>query len=217
MGEATDDVPKAFLDVDGRTLYDRQRTALAGRVDDVTVVAGYSHETVLDRLSSANAVVLEDWDEYDNAESLRRALDGIDDDVLVLNGDVVVAPSVIDRLRRRFEAEDRSVNLVGCIPGLQDDHTAIRCDDDGSVVEYGMVPGHRHAGVGVLSRRHLDAATDVLARNCGEWYPLVYPETPTERLVVPPENHVELNRPEDLDRARKRFPLTPNRELDARR
>ncbi|NEU56312.1 NTP transferase domain-containing protein [Halorussus sp. MSC15.2] len=217
MGETTDDVPKAFLEVEGRTLYERQRAALAGVADAVTVVLGYEAETARERLSSVenrderspttDTVVLDDWDEYDNAESLRRALVGIDEDALVLNGDVVLAPRTLGRMVRRFEEVGPAYNVVGCLPGVQNDHTAIRCDDADEVTDYGEIPGHRHAGVGVVARRNLDDATDVLACNADDWYPHLYPETPTKRVVVSPDAHLEINRPADLERARERLPL----------
>jgi CTP:molybdopterin cytidylyltransferase MocA len=207
MGGATDDAPKAFIDIDGRTLYERQREALSSFVDGITVALGYEADTAREHLDSADAVTLDDWDEYDNAESLRRALVRIDDDALVLNGDVAVAPRTVARLVRRFEELDRTHNVVGCLPGVQDDHTAIRTNDSGEVTAYGKIPGHRHAGVGVVARRNQDDAREILARNADDWYPNVYPETPTKRVVVPPDAHIEINRPEDLDRARERLPL----------
>ncbi|WP_440006135.1 NTP transferase domain-containing protein [Halomicrococcus sp. SG-WS-1] len=215
MNEVTDDAPKAFLEVSGRTLYDRQRETLADRVDGITVVLGYEATTVRDHLSSADALVLDRWDEYDNAESLRRALERVDDDVLVLNGDVLVAPSVLDRLIRRYEELDGEYNVVGCLPGVQEEHTAIRGDDAGNVVDYGEIRGHRHAGIGIVSRRHHDAATDVLAGNRTGWYPHLYPETPTKRVFVQPDAHIEINRPSDLEAARERLPLVRQVEQDA--
>lgn len=217
MGEATDDVPKTLIEVDGRTLYERQREALSNTVDGITVVLGYEAETARKRLSSIEArhggsppvevVVLDDWAEYDNAESLRCALVELDDDALVLNGDVVVAPRTVERLVRRFEELGRTSNVVGCLPGMQDDHTAIRSDVSDEVTAYGEITGHRHAGIGVVARPNRNDARAVLARNSDDWYPNVYPETPTKRIVIPPDAHLEINRPADLDRARERFPL----------
>ena len=214
MGEATADVPKAFLEVEGRTLYDRQRAVLEDRVDAITVVLGYEAENAREHLSSVDTVVLDRWDEYDNAESLRRALERAEDDVLVLNGDVVVAPAALDRLLGRFESLDGEYNVVGCLPNVQDEHTAIRCDAAGTVIKYGEIRGHRHAGVGVVSRHHHDAALDVLARNRQDWYPHVYPRTPTKRVLLPPSAHLEINRPSDLETARERLPLVPRAEGD---
>ena len=201
MGEITSDVPKPFIELGGQTLYQRQRDIIDDRVDDVTVVLGYEYENVIDRLSAADAVVVERWDEYDNAESLRHALERVDDDALVLNGDVLVSPSVVDRMLRRYETFDGAYNVVGCLPGRQSEHTAIRCNGAGDVVDYGMISGHRHAGLGVVSDCHRSEAIDVLERNRDEWYPVLYPETPTKRVVVPADDHREINRPDDLDRA----------------
>jgi choline kinase len=212
MGEVTADVPKAFLEVEGRTLYERQRAVLEDRVDAITVVLGYEAENAREHLSSADAVVLDRWDEYDNAESLRRALGRAADDVLVLNGDVIVAPAALDRLLGRYESLDGEYNVVGCLPNVQDEHTAIRCDDAGTVIKYGEIRGHRHAGVGVISRHYHDAALDVLARNRQDWYPHVYPRTPTKRVLLSPSAHLEINRPDDLESARERLPLVPQTE-----
>jgi len=221
MGDATDDVPKAFIEIEGRTLYERQREALSEHVDGITVVLGYEADTASERLDAADTVVLDDWGEYDNAESLRRALVRVDDDVLVLNGDVVVAPRTVGRLVRRFEEFDRAYNVVGGLPGIQDDHTAIRTDDSGEVTAYGEIPGHRHAGVGVVAHTNQDDARGVLTRNADNWYPNLYPETLTKSVVVSPDAHLEVNRPADLDRAEERLPLarrTGSRpHLDARR
>ncbi|GAB3670327.1 NTP transferase domain-containing protein [Halopiger thermotolerans] len=224
MGDLTADVPKAFLEVDGRTLYDRQRTALEPFVDELTVVLGYEAERARDRLASLEAryederplpvdtVVVDDWDECDNAESLRRALLRAADDALVLNGDVVVPPRTVRRLVRRFREAGPGRNVVGCLPGAQTDHTAIRSDVSGEVTDYGEIVGYRHAGIGVVDARNRDRAIEVLARNADDWYPRLYPETPTERVFVSPDAHLELNRPEDVDRARERLPLADAEE-----
>lgn len=259
MGETTDDVPKALLEVEGRTLYERQRMALSRVVDGITVVLGYEAETARERLSSVESrlnsrgasrresrdgsrsggsggrsrggsggrnrdgsgeqflsvdtVILDDWDEYDNAESLRRALVRIEDDALVLNGDVVVTPWTVERLVRRFHEAGPGQNVVGCLPGVQDDHTAIRWDDAGEVTAYGEIAGHRHAGIGVIDHRNRDAATDLLARNADDWYPHLYPETPTRRVLTSPDAHLEINRREDLATARERLPLADAERL----
>lgn len=209
MGEHTADVPKAFLEVDGRTLFERQRAALERYVDDVTVVLGYRAENVLNAVGSTEVIHFDDWDQYENAESLRRGLLAIDDDVLVLNGDVVVSPAAISALVQQFKSFGGEYNVVGHLPGVQTDHSAIRCDEAETVVEYGMIEGHRHTGVGVIARRYRQKAIEQLGRNRSEWYPLVYCRTPTKAVAVPPSQHVELNRPEDLETARERLPLTP--------
>lgn len=215
--DAEPDVPKAFLEVGGRTLYDRQREALTGYVDGVTVVLGYNHRRVADDVGDARTVIVENWEEYDNAESLRRALGTVEDDVLVMNGDVVVTGRALDRLLDRHEGVDGHTSVVAALPPVGDDHTALRCDEAGVVTDYGLIEGYRHAGVGVLDETDLDAARAVLEHNREEWYPMVYPATGAKLVTIPSFHHVEINSPEDRWRARRRFPLpSPTRLPPAR-
>lgn len=202
MDHHTDDVPKAFLEFDGRTLYDRQRALLAPHVDCTSVVLGYCHETVLERYDLEDPIVLEEWNRYENAASLLLALRRIDDDVLVLNGDVLVDEREVDRLVEQFEVLDGRTNVVGCLPGIQDEDTAIRWDDRGRVTEYGLIEGHQHAGIGIVSRDHRTAAIQLLRDRLSDWYPHVYPGTPTRPVLFQSNRHVEVNRPADLERAR---------------
>lgn len=203
MGHYTVDVPKAFLEFDGRTLYDRQRALLGPHVDGTSVVLGYRHESILDSYEIDNPLILEEWDRYENAASLLLALRRIDDDLLVLNGDVLVDGREISRITDRFDALTGRLNLVACIPGIQDSETAIRWDESGRVTAYGLIEGHRHAGFGIVSRDHRGAAIRILRERLNDWYPCVYPETPTRPLLIPEERHIEVNRPADLVRARE--------------
>lgn len=204
LGAEGGDVPKAFLEIAGRTLYDRQRRVLDGIVDDVTIVLGYNYETVLDEVGSANVVVVEDWDEYDNAESLRRALECIDDDVFVLNGDIVVTQSALAGVA--WGHAELGSSVVGCLPGTQTGETAIQ-SDDGVVTDYGMIPGHRHAGLGIIDQDHIPEAAEYLDHNREEWYPVIYPEIDTRIVTIPADSHVEINRPEDKAAVVDRLPL----------
>jgi choline kinase len=216
MGSHIETVPKAFMDLGGRTLYDRQRAALDPHVDQVTVVLGYAYENVVDEVGDAGTVVLEDWDDYENAESLRRALVEIDDDVLVLNGDVVVSGAIVGKLVEHHGRSPRGRSAVACIPGVQEEETAIRCDERGVVTDYGMIPGHRHAGMGVVDRAHVDAAERHLRRNRTQWYPVAYTAVETEVVAIPPNHHIEINRPRDKAAAKSRLPLRSTGELDLR-
>ena len=213
LGPHASDIPKAFIDLAGRTLYDRQRGCLRGHVDELTVVLGYAHENVIDEITDARTIVMDDWAAYENAESLRRGIADVDDDVLVLNGDVVVTETAISGVIDRHSASpDRSV--VACIPGYQDDSTALRCDDRGLVTQYGMITGHRHAGLGIIDRSHLDEARRYLGQHRTEWYPGLYTTVDTEMVPIPATQHIEINYPRDLFAARRKLPLEAADELD---
>ncbi|MFC6823406.1 NTP transferase domain-containing protein [Halopelagius fulvigenes] len=210
MGHHTEKVPKTFMKVGDRILYEYQKEAIEPHVDAATVVLGYRHEAVESQFSPRRTVVIEGWDEYENAESLHRALREIDDDVLVLNGDVVVTRDVISKIRRAHERTGGSV--VACLPGTQTEHTAVQLDDDGRVVAYGKIPGHRHAGLGIIDQAHLDAAVEHLRNNRHEWYPTVYEEIETRGVHIPADSHLEINRPADKRAAKERLPLDSPRE-----
>ncbi len=205
MGPLTDDVPKAFLELEGRTLYDRQRAVLAPHVEGTSVVLGYQARHVLEQYDPDEPIYVPNWEAYENAASLLLALAETDDDLIVINGDVLVDRRVVTRLTEAFATRGDDANLVGYVPGLQDEATAIRWDEDGWVSEYGLIEGHRHAGIGILNRRHRERAMDILQRRLDDWYPVVYPETPTRPVAISADRHVEINRPVDLERARQRL------------
>ena len=206
LGRVGEDVPKAFLEIDGRTLYDRQRSAVDAHADDVTVVLGYRHEEVLDDVGSARTVIVDNWRDYDNAESLRRALAVVDDDVLVLNGDTVIAGQTVDRVVRQHQ-EGIESSVVAGLPSIQSKHTALQRDENGTVTDYGMIEGHRHAGLGIIDHSDIDAVAAHLRRNRQEWYPVAYPEIEATLVTIPPAHHIEINRPRDKVRARRQLPL----------
>lgn len=200
------EVPKAFVEIAGRTLYDRQRAAIDGHVDRVTVVLGYAYEQVVDRITDAETVIFEEWRDYENAESLRRAIRGIDDDVLILNGDIIVTESVVDHVvRRKQMVPDRCV--VATYPGIQEGETAIQCDDQGIVTDYGLIPGHRHTGMGIIDSEYLATVESYLAANKTEWYPGLYTHVPTEMVTISPDQHIEINYPRDMILAQNKLPF----------
>ena len=206
LGRVGEDVPKAFLEIHGRTLYGRQRSAVDAHLDDVTVVLGYRYEDVLDDVGSANTVVVDDWDDYDNAESLRRALAVVDDDVLVLNGDTAITEQTVDGVVRKHR-EENGRSVVGGLPSIQSEHTALRCDENGTVTDYGMIEGHRRAGLGIIDRSDVDAVAAHLRRNRQKWYPVVYPGIEAALVTISPAHHIEINRPRDRARAQRGLPL----------
>jgi len=194
MGEQTADVPKAFMEIEGQTLYQRQRAALEPYVDEITVVLGYQHEAVLERFDPSQKVIVERWDEYDNAESLYQALQDIsDDNAFVLNGDIVISPRAAEKV---YESRSDGENVVAYLPGIQTEHTAIQLDDE-RVSAYGLLPGHRHAGLGIIDKDSTDDAVAHLQNNRTEWYPSIYQTIPTKGVPIDPADHLEINRPRD--------------------
>lgn len=101
LGTLTAGTPKALIDVCGRTLIDRQLDALqASGVRDVTVVVGHQHEQLRRHLGHRVSVVRNDcYRETNSLYSLWLAADHLKGGGLVLDGDVLFTPLLIDRLR----------------------------------------------------------------------------------------------------------------------
>lgn len=216
LGSLTEDKPKLFLQVNGKTVYEYQRDVLDAYSEDVTVVLGHGFEenhngaldeaVALDGEVSAEGVYLENWRNVENAASLERALreleadDKPDDHVLVVCGDVLFSETVLGTIVDTFDAEFRHTgyNAVGYVEGYQDEMTAIRFDDDGVVTDYGAIEGHQEVGLFVLHRRNVERAIEVLADRRDEWFPIVFTETPSKSVAVPAEERHEINTPEHL-------------------
>ncbi|MCA1587823.1 MAG: phosphocholine cytidylyltransferase family protein, partial [Chloroflexi bacterium] len=91
------DRPKSTLEIDGRSLIDRQLdTFRALGIDDITIVTGYR----ADRLQLPGVKTRHN-DDYRNNNillSLMYAADELDDDVIVTYSDIVYDRSVVERL-----------------------------------------------------------------------------------------------------------------------
>ena len=220
MNKYVEELPKLFLEIEERTIFEHQLDALPAVCDRVTVVLGYGFEDrdpaevlsgqdVPDRLD-IDTVVIPEWRQYDNAESCLRALEGIDDEnVLVLCGNVIFDSSVAETLVRRFRAElePAGYSAVGAYEGTQSGMTAVRWDEAGTVTDYGAIEGHQEAGMFVFNEANLDDVRSILRENRTEWFPTVLPRVPTRRVLVPESRHYEINTPEHLRAATAALPF----------
>ena len=93
----TRDRPKCTLELDGRSLVDRQLDIFrAVGIEDITIVTGY-HAEMLQK----PGVRTRHNDDYPNNNvllSLMYAKDDLDDDVIVTYSDIVYEPAIVDRL-----------------------------------------------------------------------------------------------------------------------
>lgn len=232
LGSATADKPKLFVTVGDRTVYEHQLSVLSRFCDEITVVLGHGFDDASERdlqeavavdgaldLDDADApetrpLYLPDWDEVENAASLRIALERLadegraDQDLLVICGDVLFSEETLRRVLDRFEESyrDAGYNAVGCIEGLQTEMTAVRYDDDGVITEYGAIEGHQEVGLFVLNAENVEAAADVLDRNRTDWFPVIFTEMPSKRVLVPRDERREINTPDHLATARREAP-----------
>jgi choline kinase len=98
-------ITKCLTMVGGRSLLRRQVEAMTPRVGRIAVVAGHEQSAVRRELDAirgpaVDIVVNERYRETGTAESLRRGLTAVsgDSDVLIVEGDVVFEPEVLDRV-----------------------------------------------------------------------------------------------------------------------
>ncbi len=93
----TDYRPKCMLKVGGLSVLERQLKILRKTFDDILVVLGYKKEIILKNLN-INYLVNEDFSNTNSIHSLWLAKDFLDDDTLIINGDVLFDENLIDNL-----------------------------------------------------------------------------------------------------------------------
>lgn len=224
LGSVTADKPKLFVSIGERTIYERQVDVLEQFFDELTVVLGHGFEDAdaetidetldVDADVAVDHVVLDDWESVDNAASLHAAIRdrqsrGAVDDLLVVCGDVVFAEEALRQVLDEFRSEYREhdYNAVGCFPGVQDEMTAVRYDESGTITEYGAITGHQEVGLFVLHEQYVERAAQALEDNLQEWFPVVFEEFPTKRVLVPEWAQHEINTSEHLEAARDGLPF----------
>lgn len=186
LGSITEDRPKLFIEINGRSIYERQIDVLKQFFGEATVVLGHGFEdrdkaTIQEALSindeiAIDHIVLENWKSFENAFSLQVAIEhhlsrSTDPgDLLIICGDVLFTKEILRKIIGRFEEEYRSTgfNAVGCVPGLQDKMTAVCYNDDGIITDYGEITGHKEISIFVLHERYLQDAQQFLSENPNE-------------------------------------------------
>ena len=220
MGERTADLPKLFLEIGERPLYDHQIARLAPHCDRITVVLGHGFndgtapESVFDIGEIAadtdmEFVVIDEWETTENSYTARTALERIpnDEDVLLICGDVVFTQSVIDEVVGAYERDLREEGFsgVGVVEGVQDEMTAVRWDDAGVIADYGAIEGHQEVGLFVLNAAHRDRALEILDGEESDWFPIIFENVPSKPIRVDEGERHEINTPAHLRAAREKW------------
>jgi len=98
------DVPKCLIDFSGKTLIEWQIQALAANgIEDIVVVTGFHSEKVDEVLARQTGVLTRTlfnpfYKVADNLGSCWLARREMDQDFIILNGDTLVAPEIVQRL-----------------------------------------------------------------------------------------------------------------------
>lgn len=220
MGERTAELPKLFLEVGGRPLYDHQLARLAPHCDRITVVLGHGFddglapESVFDTSAVAadtdvEFMIIDEWVTTENSYTAHAALERIDDDedVLLVCGDVVFTQSAIDDVVRTYERDlrDEGFSGVGVVEGVQDEMTAVRWDDTGVITDYGAIEGHQEIGLFVLNAAHREQAMETLDGEENDWFPIIFENVSSKPIRVDERERHEINTPAHLQTAREKW------------
>lgn len=215
MGRLTIDRPKCLLEVGGEALIERQLASLhACGIRDVDVVIGYQGTRLRAQLGDrVRYVENERYRETNSLYSLWLARDRLSNGALVLNADVLAPTLLIERLlrsrtedavlidrRKELGPEEMKVKLwLDLVIDFSKDLPPDRADGENvGIAKFGTGGGRRLI-------EHLESL--VAAGHEQAWAPLAFRELAREwplwAVATDGVPWIELDFPEDLDRARR--------------
>lgn len=215
LGRLTIDRPKCLLEVGGQSLIERQLAGLEGcGVRDVTVVVGYQGARLRSLLGDRVRYIENTrYRETNSLYSLWLARHVLAGGSLVLNADVLVPTFLLERLLRPHRADAVLVDRNRLL-GAEEMKVELMAD---LVIDFGKdLPPERahgeHLGIAKVSaggaRRlidHLESLVD--GGHETSWAPLAFRQLARERPLWAVTTHgapwIEIDFPEDLDRARR--------------
>jgi len=217
IGNETKDLPKWFLQIGERHIYDYQLSALSDHFDTVYVILGHGFvekhdpcELVPDRDDiDVKPLVYEDWEKRENAATAAFAIDQIPhkEDLLLVCGDVIIDSQTISTVISDFQSDlqTSSCSAVAVFQGVQDSKTAVLWDENHYITDYGNIRGHEEAGLFILNEEHISTAYDMWSTKMNDWFPIVFPEVKSKPIKISKKNHLEINTELDLAKARSKL------------
>ena len=214
VGEETQDLPKWFLEIGNKYLYDYQLDALSTKFDTVYVVFGHGFvdrhnpDDVLPNRTDIDIIpiVYNKWKEVENAGSALFGLENISysDDILILCGDIIINEErLLDFINEYKDLSDNRRSAVAAFEGVQDKKTAVLWDKKRNISDYGAIEGHEEAGMFILNEDHTDTAREIWSNNLNDWFPIIFPEVESKAIPIESSGHQEINTALDLHRVRE--------------
>lgn len=215
MGRLTVDRPKCLLEIGGEPLIERQLASLdACGIHDVTVVIGYQGARIRSRLGDRVSYIENArYRDTNSLYSLWLARHRLAGGAIVLNGDVLVPTLLLERLlrsvaddavlidrRKALGSEEMKVRLwFDLVIQFSKELPPDQADGENvGIAKFGVEGGRRLIG-------HLDSL--VAAGNERAWAPLAFQALAREwslsGIATDGVPWIELDFPEDLDRARR--------------
>lgn len=211
----TDDRPKCLIEIDGRTLIERQIESLAEcGVSDVVAVVGYQADLVR-RVVGSRVRYIENsrYRDTNSLYSLWLAIEELRDGALVINSDVLAAPLLFERLCRAGAADAVLVDRDQ-VCGVEEMRVIIR---DGLVVDFGKnlrVERCDGENVGMVKfgaegarRLRQSLIRLVAAGHENDWAPFAFRDVartwPLHAIATDGHPWIEIDHAADLERARR--------------
>lgn len=170
LGKLTDHTPKCLLKLGHETILERQIRLLneSGiKNEEITIVAGYK----ADSFSNINASVIINKDYYktDNAYSLFLGLNAVEDDVLIIDGDLVFEAVILERL-----INSPFSNVLLCSRSeLNFGDTGVIVDQNNEILEIGkhiVNTQYLYLGLAKLSKNIIGVLRNKLIESFDTWY-----------------------------------------------
>lgn len=95
--------PKPLLNVHGKTLLENMVHFLGeSDINDITIVTGYKHEMFDEYISrlGLKKVINKDYDNTNSSYSLKLVIDNIDDDTIIMNGDLYIKSDFVRFIKK---------------------------------------------------------------------------------------------------------------------
>lgn len=206
IANETEDYPKLFIDINGQTIFDRLLDVLSPHFNKMTVALGYgftdeelSQDDLPDLLQNSydiqiNTVFIDEWETVENAYSCLKAFNvAPNDDLLLICGDIVIKQYAIDYIISSFEDLKSKQSLVTAIEGVQNEMTSVNWDSNGIITSYGDIRGHQEAGIFILNQSHIDQAAKILQSNSNSWFPTIFTNVDSKRVLINEHSQFEIN------------------------
>lgn len=218
LGSITSDYPKLLLEINGKTIYSHQLSRIQGFCSKVVVVLGHGFERATsnklhDKFNTSDYdtdiefVVINDWEQIENAATLLRGIQSsnieTDEDIMILCGDVIFTDDLMDRFISGYNTIPEGYNAVGYIPGVQNEMTSVNIDSKDNVTNYGSIPGCQEIGIFILNESNIEKSINILSSNQSDWFPIIFPATPTKGIPTDESERVEINTPAHLSKAKR--------------
>lgn len=142
LGNYTKNLPKCMLNFDGKTLIERQvETLRACGIKDIIIVKGYMSDKI--QISNAKYYINEDFANTNMVESLFKAEEEMDDEILVCYSDILYEKRMIENiLKKKVDIgvtvdEDYWDYWKARLDNPKEDIESLVIDKEGKIIELG--------------------------------------------------------------------------------